>query len=348
MPNDILNSLLAVVADAIAAPLDAALMSQDAMRARRDEYRERVAEAAMPVLVAASEAFVEAQKARFEDWLVHPRLGHGALIDEGRLADNLLQQAVADHQAKPSAATWAAVTLAACRVDAITRVVGEECIYLAPTQRKTRKATDKKDRRKNRRALGVRDLPTDILPAVANLAPDGPERAAAITKLATDKLNDTSGATAKLGALVRDPRHTEFIASLARGAATILAQDKQPHADCKPQTTGSSAPNADTARLNAESHSDACVARRKDREPGDRQIDCVAEENGGAQAEVIYAFVRRAPWALQPQRNGQIGLKPLDRKPEVTASFAAVGHLPAVQAELRNIFSRTTNGKDAQ
>jgi hypothetical protein len=178
-----LNNLIAIVAERVATSVDDAAASHDAMRAKRADYRTRLQQAALPLLGAISDELTDAVQQRYADWLSNPRLGHGALIDEGRLSDNSLQQAIVDYQARPSLAYGLALVLALVRVIAITRVIGADCLYLEPTRRSKKRAPVGTDRRKSRRSIQLSDIPDTVHPIVAKLSPGDPDRASAVAQL---------------------------------------------------------------------------------------------------------------------------------------------------------------------
>ncbi|MEA1085061.1 hypothetical protein SFC76_12395 [Sphingomonas sp. CD22] len=233
MLEDLVHDLIESFADAI---VGVAVTVAEDHQARRDKLADYEAKAkgnanALGHHVAGAVQAVV--RNRYKDWLADPRLGHEQPAAELRAAEIGLNEAVVALKRNRSVINRALAIGASIRMMAITEVLGVACIYdkaaTRPAPIKTKrvvKPARASDKRMNRRAISIADIPPALLPLVARLRTSDPDHLTALGDLEAQRggSNDIDGIATKLATLASLAEHQEFIDELATQAGAALTQ----------------------------------------------------------------------------------------------------------------------------
>jgi hypothetical protein len=225
------------------------------------------------------------------------------------------------------------------RLTAVSEVLGVACIYhdaakrgKPVTAKRAAKTVRAGDKRLNRRAPVIDDVPDALRPIVARLDTGHPERNEAIQALeaARGSIVDGGGIATRLAALVAQADHQDFVNALAAKAA-----DSGKPADIAANTTDVAPTPSSTTKANP-TESRRVIPSTPTAASGNAitpRTDSEIERDVAA----VTNFCSNRRWAVI-QRNGRYSLKPLDKRSDINAAFNRVTNHPAMQDALAQIY----------
>lgn len=334
MLEALVQDLVESFADVIAGTAVAIAGDQQVRRDTLAEYHAAAHANAQKLLHRIVGAVGIAVRNRYAEWIEHPRLGHESLSAEVHAADIGLNEAVVSLKNSPTLLNRLLVTAACVRLTAITEVLGPECIYLGAIKRTTpvkagrRERTTKKggDKRLNRRAPRIDDVPTEIWPVIVALFSSNPNRAIALATLEAERggRHDCDGIITKLATLAALDEHWAFIDGLAVAAGATLpaAETMLPPSDHKPVAHGPAIV-------------DEAADIRTPSPPMPPPDNGISKEVH-ADITLVAGWCAGNTWALR-ERNNVITLQKLGKRRDVNEAFDRVAAHPAMQEALRAI-----------
>ena len=341
MLEALVQNLVESLADVIAGT---AVAIADNHQVRRDtlaEYRAAAGANAQKLLHPIVGAVGLAVRNRYAEWLEHPRLGHEPLSAEVHAADVGLNEAAVALKKSPTLLNQALVLAACIRVTAITEVLGPQCIHLESIKRATpvkavRRAKPAKasgDKRVNRRAIQIDDVPVEIWPLVAGLVSSNPSRSHVLAELEAERGgdHDRNGIITKLTTLAALDEHGTFVDGLAVAAGGTLPADDAVSRATDPETVAPSATNADNVADNATPPQFAPS-------PGD-PISAEAQ----ADITLVARWCAGNTWAVLEAHN-VFTLEKLRKRGDINTAFDRVAQHPAMQEALRAIQANRATG----
>jgi hypothetical protein len=337
--------LLNTVAEVIVQPIAKAGTDHAEIRAKLLEYRAGAATFATNagVLGELHDAAVEHTRNRYLDWLDHPRLGHGPLIDEGEAADVSLRIKAAIFQESPTAANLLQLWLAIVRVAAITAVMGDTCIYSEAKRARVKKAdgAPKRGPKGRARALRLSDVPDELWPLVERIGyGESGERAVALEELQELRGSalDASSIVTKLVQLARDPdaKLINQLATEIRRAGFVVQPATGRHAETVPVKVASTATKPSVA-VDA-NHTPVKIVPVPDKAeaPSLPRTDGIDKDVAQKAEGLLIDFFTRQAWLLE-ERGDRIASNA--GKGEIVKAFELVGYRDHVQARLRQIMT---------
>ena len=330
-----------VAADFIVGVLGSAGANHNEIRAKLAEYGAGAKAQAASVAGLVGEVtddMVSRVRARYLDWLGHPRLGHGPWIDEGEAADVSLRCAIVDSQNSPTATNLLLLWLAVVRVMAITSVMGEDCVYSGAVRRRSKGGARRSGGKARRRPLQGADVPSAARALIEKLAFDEDDDGDALGKLESMRgtAADETAAITKIVALARTEGGRELINRLAtdirRLRFTVNATGApSPTSTAEPEPTPELKGKKPKIMLSTDSRGPNSQGNEKRSKP---EVDLSPEEI--KEAEQLYNFCKRSHWAMETA-GGLITLTTLDRRSDLNEIFNRIGLRASVQAQLRAI-----------
>lgn len=352
MLDTLVANLIGSLADLIASTATTTASDHQERRDKLADYEDKARQHAGQLLTGVVTVLQPAVRNRYQDWLAHPRLGHEPPAAELRAAEIGLNEAVLVLKANPSWLNQAFAIGASIRLTAITEALGAACIYhdaskrLAPVEAKrAAKPVRADDKRLNRRAPVINDVPDVLRPVIARLGASHPERAAAIEELEAQRGGalDGDGIATRLATLVALADHQAFFETLAAQAVAggepaevvPVATDKIAASDMAPPAPSPLMPKVPTAGgpVAPSASNVASVIGSV--------LRTVSESDGDV--ATVTQFVADNPWALI-ERAGRYTLKPLKRR-NINLAFDRVADLPAMQDALGRIHAAQRSPK---
>lgn len=334
MLDTLVQDLVESFADVIAGTAVAIADDQQVRRDTLAEYRAAAHANAQKLLHRIVGAVGIAIRNRYAEWVEHPRLGHEPLSAEVHAADVGMNEAVVALKNSPTLLNQLLVTAACIRLTAITEVLGPECIYLGSIKRATsvkaarrqKAAKADGDKRLNRRAIQIDDVPVEIWPVVAGLISSNSSRAHALAELEAERggKHDHNGIITKLTTIASLDEHQAFIDGLAVAAGATLpaAPTMSPPSDHEPVADGPAIVD-ETADITTPS------------QPTPLPDNSISEE-AHADITLVAGWCAGNAWALR-ERNNVITLQKLGKRRDVNEAFDRVAAHPAMQEALRAI-----------
>lgn len=351
MLDAFLHNLIESFADAIVGISVTVADDHQQRRVKLAEYEAEARRHAGLLLTRVAEEVSIAVRNRYAERLSHPRLGHEPLSAELRAAEIGLNEAVVALKASASPTNRALGTAASIRLTAITKVMGGACIYSEVaarpgpvTAKKVKKTIRANDKRLNRRAPTIGDVPETLLLVIAQLGTSHPNRTAALGELEAQRAGplDVNGIVTRVAALAGLADHQDMIDQLAAQASTALSAKVPPIAtdpalpssEC--DAAAGSAPRSMPTAAKVAATNNIVV-------PVAAPIDALDPETVRAIATVA-GFVDRNRWALK-QRDGVYSLEKLGKRADINASFDRLASLPEMQDALRRIHASASPAK---
>ena len=342
MLEALVQNLVESLADVIAGTAVAIANDQQVRRDTLAEYRAGTHAHAQKLLQGLVDPIGPAVRNRYAEWLGHPRLGHEPLSAEVHAADVGLNEAAVALKKSPTLLNQALVLAACIRVTAITEVLGPQCIYLGSIKRATpvkaaRSAKSAKasgDKRVNRRAIQIDDVPVEIWPLIAGLVSSNPSRSHILAELEAERggNHDRNGIITKLTTLAALEEHRTFVDGLAVAAGGTLPAGDAVSRATDPEPVAPSATIADNV-------ADIATPPQFAPLPGD-PISTEAQVD----ITLVAGWCASNTWAVLEAHN-VFTLKNLGKRRDINTAFDRVAQLPAMQEALRAIQAhRTTDG----
>ena len=339
MLDALVSNLIESFADVIASTAMTVASDHQERRDKLADYEAKARQHAAQLLTEVVARLQPAVRNRYQDWLAHPRLGHEPPAAELKNAEIGLNEAVMALKENPSWLNRAFAIGASIRLTGITEALGAACIYQDAAKRpslvapkRATKPIRADDKRLNRRAPVLDDVPDVLRPVVARLGVSHPERAAAIRELEAQRggVLDADGIVTRLAALVAQADHQAFVEALAAqapaGGVPAEAVPAPTHVPAPPPAFLAPEPQVIVSPTEAPTLRAAAAMGSAPRTIVEIEADVAT----------VTRFVTGNRWALV-ERAGRYTLKKLNKRPDINTAFDRVAGLSAMQEALGRI-----------